>query len=379
MRVLAKVSRAKLCAVAFVVGGAACIALACEDDPHRRTSPDQVAGGGACEAAVGQLPPADCDPSEADCPGGGCQIDEGRCGKVSSCMPLSDNTGKDVLDFRIRRLNVVAPPALAASFVRDNILNLNIDLKEPTCGEKGQGLFTWLIRLDKKAGTLLTGGAPPAKDPLGQGFCFASFDFNGTKVEPLSAKISVEGQKVKLLEQGKNVNIPIFVKDDLASAVLLPLSGVRIENVTLSEDGNCIGSYNADALGANCTEQAGLCAKWRTNGALGGYITLEEADKVQVELLGKSLCAFLASAPKSCPRDGSGKISYKGDFCSTDKQPGSCADSVWLAATFAASAAKIFDGKGIVQGCSGGVPSTDAGTDAASDAATDAPIDAPQD
>jgi hypothetical protein len=35
---------------------------------------------------------------------------------------------------------------------------------------------------------------------------------------------------------------------------------------------------------------------------------------------------------------------------------------VWLAATFAASAAKIFDGKGTVEGCSGAITGpTDAG------------------
>ena len=39
-----------------------------------------------------------------------------------------------------------------------------------------------------------------------------------------------------------------------------------------------------------------------------------------------------------CARDPAGKITFKGDFCSVDKQPGSCGDSVWLAATFAALA-----------------------------------------
>ena len=60
------------------------------------------------------------------------------------------------------------------------------------------------------------------------------------------------------------------------------------------------------------------------------------------------------------------------------KTAGGCNDSVWLAATFAASAAKIFDGKGKVDGCSG-ASTGDAGTDAAPDGAADAATDAPDD
>ena len=77
-------------------------------------------------------------------------------------------------------------------------------------------------------------------------------------------------------------------------------------------------------------------------------------------------------------RDGSGKIVYEGDYCGATKSAGGCKDAVWLAATFAASAAKIFDGKGVVEGCSG-ASTGDAGSDAATDAGTDAPADAPDD
>jgi hypothetical protein len=42
---------------------------------------------------------------------------------------------------------------------------------------------------------------------------------------------------------------------------------------------------------------------------------------------------------------------------------------VWLAATFAASAAKIFDGKDTVPACSGTVAAVDAGKDGETDAA----------
>lgn len=360
------------------------IALACDDD-HLRTSPEQAAsgGGGACEAKPGELPPADCDNSQKSCSGSGCAIDTARCGSTATCLPIGDNKGKDVLDLRMRRLNIAAPAPLAGSFIQNNVVNRGIDLAEPTCAENGTGLFTWILRVDKKNNTLLTGGAPPSTDPTGKGFCFASFTLNNTKVEPLNVKIEIKNNTFKTLERA-SVNIPIFLSEKLESAIILPISDARIENVTVSPDGNCIGAFNAAALDTSCTEDRELCPKWNTAGSLGGFITLEQADAVKIrDLNNKSLCAFLASeAGLVCPRDGAGKITFKGDYCSTDKAPGSCQDSVWLAATFAASAAKIFDGKGTVDGCSGlstggldGGADADAATTDASDAADAADAD----
>jgi hypothetical protein len=59
------------------------------------------------------------------------------------------------------------------------------------------------------------------------------------------------------------------------------------------------------------------------------------------------------------------------------KTKGDCADSFWLAATFAASAAVITDGADVPE-CQGKA-STDGGTDGQADARPDAPADAPAD
>lgn len=370
-------TRTKLLLGAALAATASAVALACSDDPHKRTSPEQaLAGGGACEAKPGSLPAPTCDNSDNKCDQGGCAIDEARCGSKSTCLPIGDNAGKDVVDLRIRRLNIAAPAALASDFIQNTVVTLNIDLAEKSCGELGKGLFTWLLRVDKAAGTLVTGGAPPSADPIGKGFCFASFTSGGTKIEPITSRIERTGDTFKSIEK-KTVNIPIFLTPDLGSVVILPISNVRIEGVTLSPDGNCVGSYNPAALDTSCADDRSLCSKWRTGGALGGFITLEQADKVKIrDLNNKSVCSLLAGeAGLTCPRDGAGKITYQGDYCSTDDQPGGCADSVWLAATFAASAAKIFDGAGEVEGCSGATTNTDGGTDAAADAPSDAPDD----
>ncbi|HVH45823.1 MAG TPA: hypothetical protein VM925_25895 [Labilithrix sp.] len=367
---------------------AAAVVLACEDDPHRRTNPGQVlGGGGACEAKPGELPKPDCDNSAKSCaPTPGCVLDEARCGSTSTCLPTASNEGKSLLDFRIRRLNIAAPAALASPFIQNTVVNSGIDLDAPFCGESGQGLFTWLVRVDKVSGTLVTGGAPPARDPFGQGFCFARFELNGRKIEPITAKIepvTPDTPDIFRTLDRHTLNIPIFLSDQLSSAIILPIQDARIEGVTLSGDGkalNCIGAFNAAALDPSCTEDRELCSKWTTAGALGGFITLEDADGVKIrDLNNKSLCAFLAAeSGLACARDGQGKIVYLGDYCSTDKSAGSCRDSVWLAATFAASAAKIFDGNGIVEGCSGAATGpVDAGSDAdAGDAASDGGADA---
>ena len=338
---------------------AAAIAFACADDPHRRTSPEQALGGsGPCDTTPGKIPQPDCDNSAQACVSiPGCTIDEARCGSRSTCLPIGDNKGKTVQDFRMRRLNIAAPRALAGEFIQNTIVNLNIDLDAKECAEPGKGLFTWLLRVDIANKRLLTGGAPAPKDALGQGFCFARFSLNGIPVQPFDVPIEIQDGTFRSLEP-RDVNIPIFLDpNDLATAILLPLSKVRIEGVKITDDGNCIGRFADIALDSACTEDRLACPKWRTSGSLGGFITLEAADQVYIkELNFKSLCAFIAgTADLRCPRDGAGKVAYKGDYCSTDEQPGSCQDSVWLAATFAASAAKVFDGAGTVPGCSGAV------------------------
>ncbi len=348
------------------LGAAAWVAIACSDDPRRRTSPGQAAGGGgACAAKPGEVPPPDCDNSENKCESRpGCSIDEARCGSRSTCLPIGDNKGKDVLDFRIRRLKIATPEALAGELIQNTVVTLNIDLAEKSCGEQGKGLFTWLLRVDKKNNTLITGGAPPPTDAIGQGFCFARFDVGSNKVEPIQSTIAFTGDTFKSLQPQK-VKIPIFLSSDVASVILLPITDVRVEGVKITDDGNCIGKMNDIALDPQCFDDS-LCSKWTTSGALGGFITLEEADGVKIrDLNNKSLCSFLAGEAETCARDGAGKILFKGDYCSTDHQPGSCADSVWLAATFAASAVKIFDGAGTVPGCSGVNTNMDAGKDAA--------------
>ncbi|RYG70662.1 hypothetical protein EON77_13685 [bacterium] len=147
------------------------------------------------------------------------------------------------------------------------------------------------------------------------------------------------------------MNIPIYIKgkeDQPNGIILLPISNGTLRDIKIGADGNCIGGFDDGALTSTCDLlTGGVCTKWKTAGSLGGYISLEEADKVVLEELeNRTLCSFLTNftTGKSCERDAAGKIVAKGDYCSTTNAPEGCKDAFWVAATFAASAVKIHDG-----------------------------------
>jgi len=357
-----------IAALVAVVAGA--VSAGCAEDEHRRSDGGDVVGG--CSVKAGELPAPNCDNASNDCPTElACSINEAKCGSASTCLPIADNKGKAVIDLRMRRLNVAAPKALAQQFIQKTVVTTNIDLAARECGEKGKGLFTWLLRVDRQNNTLTTGGAPPSDDPFGKGFCFASFTTaDNIVISPLQTAIAFEGDTFKSTEK-KRLNVPIFLSADPKSAIVLPITDVVIQGVTLSEGGNCVGKLNPAALSFDCGDDPALCSKWKTAAALGGYITIEEADQVYIQDLSQSLCVVLTQSSKGpdgrCVRQG-GKIPFEGDYCSKDKQAGSCKDSFWMAATFAASAVKVFDGKGSVAACSGGGVG-DAGADSGGDAA----------
>jgi len=208
---------------------------------------------------------------------------------------MSTNTGKQVQDFRIRRLNVRAPSALAQTFVQSAIVTKNIDLDAKECGDSGNGAFNWLVRLDLAQSKITSGGAPPSADPFGVGYCFYDhFLADGkTNIQPVTVGLtknadgSYDGAPMDLL------NVPIFLNGDIKNVIVLPISNATFKAVTVSTDGNCIGSFNQIALDSACGDDPSSCEKWKTAGSLGGYITLEAADTVNVADLSESMCVLL--------------------------------------------------------------------------------------
>jgi hypothetical protein len=374
------VAGASVCAFGLALAAPALFG-ACSSDSVPPAS--STGGGGACATEAGAYPPPNCDDTPETCtaPSPACPVTP--CNATSPCLAMADNTGKTTNDLRLRKLNVTAPAALAQHFIQAGVIDDGVNL-DNICGEQGTGSFSWLARFDTTNNKLTTGGAPPSDDPFNTGYCFVNQMIGGLPVAPVVVNMTQGSDGRWSSDVIPKLYVPIYINGDINNVVVLPLTQSKVTGVLLSADGetaggagNCIGQYNPSGVAAPTS--AGLCAdqdpssceRWLTNGALGGFITLKEANAVNVVTLGKSLCVLLtggtstADGGTQCATDASGNVLAQGDFCSTTNSPGGCADSYWLAAAFAASAALINDGS-TVAACNGtmmGGGGNDAGTD----------------
>jgi hypothetical protein len=322
-----------------------------------------VGAGPPCEGGAGTLSAPNCFPPTGALPkptGVSCAVSSsGTCslGTVATCgttdcLPMTDNAKTAPLyNFRMAQLTIQAPSILAGSLIQDNIVTAAVNLNAPTCGyglvEMSTGAFSWLLQVDKTTNMLTTGGGGPVTDPYTTGYCFVNETFGANAVAPITVPITFKGNAFSSTKPYSGVlNVPIFLGLTMTSnPIILPLRGALLNDVGISPNGNCIGDLNpewAGAAGTACsTMLPASCPKWFTNGALGGYMTLMEANGVPVPTLGSTatLCGLLiGKAGDACT-----SADYTmGDYCSTG---GSCTDSVWLSATFAANAVKINDSK----------------------------------
>jgi hypothetical protein len=358
--------------------------------------------GTLCCAQPGQSPNPKCDDGhESQCGSStSCAIQEtpsasmpNGCGSTAptSCEPLAQNPTSGVQSFRMRRLIVVAPSALSGPIVQNSVINLGVDMNEPQCGEKQTGNFSWILSFDRDAGTLKTGGAPPCDipdtpscDPFTTGYCFVNKTLTTPSgspihVQPITTNIVTAPDGTLQTAPIPSLNIPIYFQ---GSIITLPIHGGSLQGVSISADGQCIGTINTNALLADCSDNYTECSKWLTAGALSGYITLNEANQVQVvQPTAQTLCSLLAKdrsgvpqtgpggvSISTCPTDANGNVTDKGDYCSgltagTTQGPGGCKDSFWLAATFAASAVNVNDGANTPDCQGGGSEDSGAPTD----------------
>jgi hypothetical protein len=324
--------------------------------------------GSQCTTNPGEFPAPNCLPFAPDaetCAPASGTCSTSPCNANSACLAMTDNSGQSMASLRMRKLLVTAPPALAfqppsKTFVQKTVIDEGINL-DNQCGEPGTGTFNWLIQFDTVNKKVTTGCAPPTTDPFGAGYCFVDAMIEGLHVGPVTVDMMQNSDGTWSSGLIPKLYVPIFVATGTAGAgtapsvIVLPLSQSAVKNVTLSADHNCIGHYNSNAVtptsNGTCVDTDDTtCVRWTTAGSLGGYMTLDEADAVDVPQLAESLCVLLApnttidsSDPneKHCSKDANGHVIAKGDFCSTTDSAGGCQDSYWLSATFAASAAKI--------------------------------------
>ena len=294
--------------------------------------------------------------------GGGptCAPTDPTCPALSpECLALTDHAGADQFALRLSQLTIVQPAALAQPFIA-GIIGDGVFINLPQCNVSGEGTFSWLLYFDFAAGTLITGGALPKSDPT-SGYCFMQEVASG--IGPVEVPITVDASGgFETTTALPSLVVPIFLDITATSRVLLPLHELNLSNAVVSANHNCIGSFNAAGLRPidNCKPNPDMDIDYYVNGGhLEGYITLEEADTVDVDLLGKSLCVLLGAndnlysdggSPAKCTRDGNGDIVLKGDWCSVTNTAGGCQDAMVLAADFAASAVELEGG------CLAGLP-----------------------
>ncbi len=327
--------------------------------PHNNPTDSGTGGEGGpaptCTATPGGFPAPNCDNSAMTCGSSNpCPITDSKCGSTTTCEPFTTNSGSS-LNFRMRRINVAAPASLAQAFIQTNVVTPAVDLAEMQCGETGKGTFNWLLSVDKTGNTIKSGGAPPTTDPFSLGYCYVNHMADtGQLIAPVTGPITFTGSTFTTMPFSGVLNVPIFLgttglldmNGNLTNLVILPIRNGVLKDVTISPDSNCIGSLNVNAFtNAACMDDPSTCSKWNTAGSIGGYITLADADNVNVSLLNESLCVLLTGTTKD-PMTNKCQASAltKGDYCSTTQMPGGCNDSSWLAATFAASAVVINDG-----------------------------------
>ncbi len=336
-------------AVAAVVGGLGLAALACSSDKGSTTTPTDGENPYVNDCAVtpGGFPKATCDASPRLCDAPGACSLAATCGNASQCLNTVDNAGKTKVALRVRRLQVAAPESLTIPLVQRTILNKAMDLASTACSERGDGSFNWIMEIDTAANRLVTGGAAPADASGAGGYCFVRTKLNGFDVAPIDVAITKNADGTYTTATVDVLNVPIFVQGKRDNVIILPLRNVTVKDVALSANGNCIGAFRAGGLSKDldCRENISDCPKWQTAGALGGFISLADADKIEIVDIGKSLCTVLTNKTgpdgKTCPKTAAGDLDVKGDYCSTTKSAGGCQDSYWLAATLAASAAEI--------------------------------------
>ena len=307
------------------------------------TSSGTSSNGGTASGGAG----AGCAPTST------CQVAD------TSCLGLSDNTGKTMFGLRMAELDLTAPAALARGAVAQSVQG-DVTQSDVTCNLDGTGTSSWLLQFDTGAGTLKTGGAKPVADPA-QGYAFddemLASGSTMLQVQPVTfSGVTPDASGNFSTSAGQNLVIPFFLDASGTSAVVLPIDQLTFTMATLSASNNCIGTYNAAGLdvGNNC-QPDDTHPQFVTGGSLSGYISLKDADSVVIAELNETLCVLLSGDPTTygmmaaasdlttCKTDAGGNITFQGDWCSTTNMAasGGCADAVQFAGKFAASSVSI--------------------------------------
>jgi len=284
-----------------------------------------------------------------------CALPAACTAPIKECVGLVDNKGQAAFGLRMTQILISKPTTLAPSSFTGGVVSNGVAWNDPACYLGGQGTFSWILYFDSASKTVCTGGAKPVTNPA-DGYTFVNETImqGGQAFDIKPIKVMTDFSTGTFASTtGQDITVPIYTAE--GSVVLLPLKGAKILDGKLSADNNCVGSFNASGLDplANCLPlPAENQYSFVNAGKIEGYITLEGADSVVVDLAKATLCALLTGSDdggtptKKCKRDAMGKIEVKGDWCDATNAAAdaTCADSVQLSAEFAASSVKVNGG-----------------------------------
>ena len=352
------------------LGFVACV-VGCGSDESGSSGGGNSGSGGTSSASCAM-------PKAAECFHSGVTLTEqGPQGIGVECMAKKDNSSASLLEFRVSQLRIRSPATLAQPFMQDPIITARIDLNQPACYQHGKARYNLLFEFDTATKLAKSGGGPPQFliGPPTQGTCYVDAVDPASQIPITPSEASyTEDADGTLRTKFDKVVVPIYLSDEVDNYVLMPLSELAI-SAKLSADKSCIGRFRPEALDPtiSCAPKEGQVA-WENGGTYEGYITVEEADRVEVHSLNMTLCVVLTgeTARWKGPQmigacNGSpgyiaqGNQLPAGDYCppplNEPASSGTCSDGsragAWkVKAEFAASAMEIKGTYGAT-GCSG--------------------------
>ncbi len=205
------------------------------------------------------------------------------------CCYRKDNSADPAnAELRLTSLQLTRPSSLAEGIVR-GVLQ----------GAFDKETFNWLIALQAGEGgatMVRTGYGVRADDGT---FRFAEGDApspgDATRWDPISVEATFMGETFSTAALDRVLTVPILTDDGMGVQLELPLLGLELQSVTLSEGRSCIGRYASSLWDGS---QASIRA----------FVRMEDAKQGEVMLGGSpiSLCNVLAGrtfAMDNCEND----------------------------------------------------------------------------
>ena len=289
------------------------------DAPATADGGDGGGGDGDGDGGTDGSAPVDCAPLRAVVPNPD-GLQDGPC-----CHRKDNSTDPDNAELRLTALRLERPASLANPLIAQ--LLRNAFTKET---------FNWLVALeagDGGATMVRTGYGVRADDGT---FRFAEGDApspgDANRWDPVSVEATFTGETFSTAALNQVLTVPILTEDGMDVQLELPLLGLELQSVTLSEGRSCIGRF-ASSL-------------WDVSQArIRAFVRMEDAKQGEVDLGGRtaSLCNVLAgrlTAMDNCENDrpmwGSKPDSLCDDSgCRADPGDGSVCDpdsdcNAWL-------------------------------------------------